>query len=343
MGTRWFRDALTLSDSDKLEHVPGSGGRTCRLKLQQSWQDDNFTDFGHLTEVDSGTNVTVDSGVIKFKGAGVWDANGVRTALVSTNNPGAFRARIKMNEKGYCGIGFTRDASGLDYNDEVPKVFFDGSGNLALIEANTITRRCFVNTLCDVGDTFDIWFEWDWDPVYNVFQIFRICIALPDLEDNKFCVFEQLTDNDVANIGFQINCYQAFSTPWELSELEYLDGYDTGGEDGSTVLDAGEGNTWDGSVLATLADDIALPTDDDPRVSYDDVTFDVSYDDGTPDWQTGKTLAQLETWMKALDTDKRYFRLKGVFGNDAATQVHMQLPNMAEVPLTGGNVIVVED
>ena len=323
----WFHDELTLSDSDKLEYIDGTGKRACKLSLVEQWTDDFASDAGHLTMVDAGANVEVSGGKLKFKGSSAWDANGAYlTALVSVGTPGRFTVPITIRgSKGYCMVGLAR-AAALDLDDELPNLFFDSSGNLVPREKSLFIRRCIINSSIDIDDTITLEWEWTYDGTYWSISVYA---SGADLADRKL-LLHQTTDNVDVNVGFQINAYSAFSTQWELDNFKLEQGYDTGGEDGSVVKDAGAGETWDGSELATLAADLDTPDGYD----YTNVTFDWSYDDGSASWTTGRTLAQLKSDMQAINTDKRYFRLKGNLNSDGDTQVEMMLPDMPDVPLT---------
>jgi len=316
----WLAGALTF-DSDKIEAIPGSAGLAVRLALQEQWTDDFSSDFGHLTEVDSGANVEVSGGKLKVDGTNVWDANGAYlTDLLSVATPGRFviETTIPDDIYQYCVIGLAA-AAALNQDDEGLKVYFSNTGGLVV---NMKTANVFVGAW-EAETTYTCTFEWDADKTMRAY-------IDGGSYDNRLLA-EIYNNNMGANVGFQINQFSNETNPREHDNLTLSQGYDTGGEPAYRTIDAGAGKTWDGASIAAWA--ASLAESDDSELDYTNATYRYDYSDSdTPDWTTGRTFAQLKAWLEAIDTDKRYLHVGVELNSDGDTQCPVALPDAAGQP-----------
>jgi hypothetical protein len=324
MGKSWLQEELTLSDAAKLEHVAGTGKRQCKLLLQSAATNDFSSGWGELTEVDSGSNVEITGGVVEATGDGSWNNNGFHsTATVAMSTPGKFVIEVTPRADGdsVMVVGLN-DAADLDpvshqLNMRPTATFLGLRGS-----AEMSTELCDSSDGFAVGTTYTLTFEWDADGTQRAYVDGGEWSNVKLIERNGQYVLGLFP-----NIAFQANHCHAEADDWEWDNYERFSGFDTGGEDGSIVKDAGSGKTWDGSDLATQAASLGTPD----GIDYTNVTFDWSYDDGSASWTTGRTLAQLTTDLGAIATNKRYLRIKGNLNSDGNTQITFQMPDMPDV------------
>jgi len=324
----WFHDELVLSDSDKLEYVPRTAKRACRL-TPQLVVDEDFSGNAlpaNWSVFDTGGKVTFADGVMTIAGDGGFNANGVITEGIAPH-PGYVEYTSQFNHSALDSIvGFTDDNAALSTALSQPGYNIDSRLKMRL--GGTEPAGPVVDA--DTVYTFRHYYQFRGTDTPSGMQygVCRLTIQGGDFTDETL-VFEYNTYADPTSPWYfmwqshDVNRWQT------IDNFKWYSGYDPSGVPAYVVKDAGEGEVWDGSALATLAASLALPDGYD----YTNVTFDYSYDDGTPSWTTGRTLAQLKTAMEAINTDKRYFRLRGNLNSDGDTQVVMMLPDMPEVPL----------
>ncbi len=321
----WFHDELTLSDSDKLEYVENSGKRACKLSLLLDHED--ALDDGapaDYTVVDGGSAVfDYSSGYLDFTAGDGGD--GLKSDDQFADLPYRFELDVQLKTAtGGPYIGCNQ-ANNIADSYHLFLAGNNGVGCMSPKKANRIWAYIF-NVGSDEWTTVKITRD---DITVGDFHLIASggsydgTIACPVAAQNSGAGAFYTMIGGTAGINF-----------WARNLKLYL-GYDTGGEYGYVVKDAGADKLWDGAQLATLAASLAEPD----GIDYTNVTFDYSYDDGTPSWDTGNTLAQLKAHMEAIATNKRYFRLEGNLNSDAATQVVMMLPDMPEVPILGGGLL----
>lgn len=328
----WFHDELTLSDAAKLEYVDNTAKRVCQLALlldhEDALDDGDPADYSRINTGPSTFDYT--SGYLNFTASAAGDGL-VSDTQFAADTPYRFEIEIQAKNND------NEPAVGCNHLQSISK----GSDLMHISSRNAIGRLFPAKN----GDVFNDMYCADGDEWTSI-KIDRghTQLGLTTLKTLSGTFDGQqiqcnTTINGDGSVAFYV-MLGASRTGWQgwLRNLKLYLGYDTGGEDGSVVKDAGAGETWDGSVLATLAGSLALPDGFD----YTNITFDYSYDDGSASWDTANTLAQLKTHMEAINTDKRYFRLKGNLNSDGDTQALMMLPNMPEVPLVasggGGRV-----
>ena len=282
-----------------LEYEPEADSQRVRLALESQWTDDFSADFGHLTEVDSGSNVEVSGGKLKIKGSGALNADGVYlTDPLDFSQPGRFTIEqtIKITDvRMYLGFAA---AAALSYNDAGLKVDYY-SGGIHYCSTSAIFA---ISDFAPALDEIYTWeFEWDTD------KSVRIYVTGGVFSSRTLFVAGYL--NRLSNVGFQINVYASATTRQEYDNFQLERGYKTDSPV-ATLADVDSGrddSEWDMSSIAFAGSATGL-------------TFQYACgNSASPSNWNGSwlSLAQLQA---ESDPAGRYFKTKIAVASDGATQ-----------------------
>ena len=327
--------APIISDATKIglagQPVPLTGCTLYELLLQQASYNDFSTDFGELTEVDSGTNVNIAGGLLTIKGSGAWNANGVRKVPVAIATPGKFRCSFTPRTATTAMmIGLAEDS--LVFQVDPAKLFADTARLMIYTYGN---EEFYGTNPLVVGTTYQI--EAEWTAAKKV----TLCIkggVWTDWTTIYSCTKTKLG----TTVGFQINCYTAWAAPWEFDDYYRFAGYATDGPTLTYVADAGSGYLFSSLNFTNFAATGSWLTTN--------ARFKYSFDNGTPAYNgSWLALAQLQA-LGAIGGSYRYVRLQIQMNSDGVTQQYagelnadngIGVPSLASTadPLNDGTII----